>query len=947
MLFRSGRTVPITFNLAGNPGSEVSIYFRDRQSTETWTLIATLDVSSTISGLTSSVNEPGYIEYTWTGWAPPSVMTACQIRVESGQHPHLLNGRSASVFPVVQSGSIEGEITFESAPMSDVLVQIFRNSQLVTTSNTDADGRFNSGGLEAGEYRVQPVEPGYVFSPVSRQITVVSGVIMTSDFAAAPIETTITLTRPLDNEKYYPGSEFTVSYITSGLAGKFVRVEYYNGSTTAVIASSLPITDDGSQSALSHSLLRVPSTGGLTGLRIIITATHNPAVRAEHNIGFGTYSLATLSGEVTLGSSSPLSGASLTLLGPGSDGPNIERTAMTGTGGAFSFLNTVQDTGRYTLFPTLAGYVFNPASVDVTGSGTTAIIRNFEATPVGTMVSIVSPVAGQIFYPGATFSVAFIANQLTGMHVTIEYDDGSGYQTLEANWLVPNDGLCTYPTYLTSPASQNTTLRVRVACVEYPTVVSVSEFRTYRLASVSGSATVDNGDPMIGAQVTLQGPGATGANVRFTTTTDASGDYQFYEIAQVGHYSLYLSKTGYEISPASYELDIIEDTDRTSLNFTGNIIGAFLSILSPIGGTHPALKPTDIEFTTANLCRNGPSNVIVEYWNGTSWIGITTTCINTDGYHTIAWSMPNALATPMNGLQIRARSVQIPSALGTGNAFNVTNIPPAPSDLVATFVNVFGVERRVYLNWVDNSWNETKFEIERSEDGGTYRKIRISLANISHFKDSLTSPNTNYMYRVRAISSHTYSSWIYSESVSVPQWKNVNLGLGAYAIYSVAWSDYNNDRYPDVAICGFTSSYSYFTSVYKNNGNGSYTEINAGLPAATIVLWGDVNNDGRPDILLSGKDSGYNPFIRIALNNGDDTFTVYDAGIAGIIGIEMISIAIGDYNNDGYLDIATNNGKIYKNNGTGYFTDIGAAITVTAGPIAWVDYNNEIGRAHV
>ena len=446
---------------------------------------------------------------------------------------------------------------------------------------------------------------------------------------------------------------------------------------------------------------------------------------------------------------------------------------------------------------------------------------------------------------------------------------------------------------------------------------------------------------MIGAQVTLQGPGATGANVRFTTTTDASGDYQFYEIAQVGHYSLYLSKTGYEISPASYELDIIEDTDRTSLNFTGNIIGAFLSILSPIGGTHPALKPTDIEFTTANLCRNGPSNVIVEYWNGTSWIGITTTCINTDGYHTIAWSMPNALATPMNGLQIRARSVQIPSALGTGNAFNVTNIPPAPSDLVATFVNVFGVERRVYLNWVDNSWNETKFEIERSEDGGTYRKIRISLANISHFKDSLTSPNTNYMYRVRAISSHTYSSWIYSESVSVPQWKNVNLGLGAYAIYSVAWSDYNNDRYPDVAICGFTSSYSYFTSVYKNNGNGSYTEINAGLPAATIVLWGDVNNDGRPDILLSGKDSGYNPFIRIALNNGDDTFTVYDAGIAGIIGIEMISIAIGDYNNDGYLDIATNNGKIYKNNGTGYFTDIGAAITVTAGPIAWVDYNND------
>jgi len=175
---------------------------------------------------------------------------------------------------------------------------------------------------------------------------------------------------------------------------------------------------------------------------------------------------------------------------------------------------------------------------------------------------------------------------------------------------------------------------------------------------------------------------------------------------------------------------------------------------------------------------------------------------------------------------------------------------------------------------------------------------------------------------------------------------------------SVAWSDYNNDGYLDILLTGLAGS-TIITKIYKNNGNGTFTE-QTGLNLAGVtygsVAWGDYNNDGYMDILLTGYNTDsvsnnvnylINPITKVYKNNGDGTFTEQTNISLEVVGSS--SLAWGDYNNDGYLDILltgfTGTGdvsKIYKNNGDGTFTEqIGISLTGVDGSVAWGDYNND------
>jgi len=70
------------------------------------------------------------------------------------------------------------------------------------------------------------------------------------------------------------------------------------------------------------------------------------------------------------------------------------------------------------------------------------------------------------------------------------------------------------------------------------------------------------------------------------------------------------------------------------------------------------------------------------------------------------------------------------------------------------------------------------------------------------------------------------------------------------------------------------------------------------------VAWGDYDNDGYLDILLAGNegnDINHNPLTRIYHNNGDNNF-IEQTGIS-LVPINEGTAAWGDYDNDGDLDI--------------------------------------------
>jgi len=164
--------------------------------------------------------------------------------------------------------------------------------------------------------------------------------------------------------------------------------------------------------------------------------------------------------------------------------------------------------------------------------------------------------------------------------------------------------------------------------------------------------------------------------------------------------------------------------------------------------------------------------------------------------------------------------------------------------------------------------------------------------------------------------------------------------------WGIAAGDFNNDNQPDIVV---TNSVTNTIGVFLGYGNGSFTTITTystgEYSAPQSIAINDFNNDSRLDVVVANY--GTNS-VGVLLGYGNGTFSTVMIYLTGEDSSSS-SVTVGDFNNDGYLDIAvanygTNSVGVLLGYGDGTF---GNQMTFSTGlfsrPI-WVtvgDFNND------
>jgi hypothetical protein len=159
---------------------------------------------------------------------------------------------------------------------------------------------------------------------------------------------------------------------------------------------------------------------------------------------------------------------------------------------------------------------------------------------------------------------------------------------------------------------------------------------------------------------------------------------------------------------------------------------------------------------------------------------------------------------------------------------------------------------------------------------------------------------------------------------------------------AVAVGDFNGDGKLDLVVL---NEYSYTLSILLGDGTGNFTlasspNTGGSLPRAVVV--GDFNGDGKLDLAVANDAN-----VSILLGDGTGNFTLASSTPFG--GGGPFSVAAGDFNGDGKLDLAVGEGigwagavSIMLGDGTGNFTVV-SSVPVGAWPysLAVGDFNGD------
>lgn len=145
----------------------------------------------------------------------------------------------------------------------------------------------------------------------------------------------------------------------------------------------------------------------------------------------------------------------------------------------------------------------------------------------------------------------------------------------------------------------------------------------------------------------------------------------------------------------------------------------------------------------------------------------------------------------------------------------------------------------------------------------------------------------------------------------------------------VCLGDIDNDGDNDLIVSGSVGSNSSATYIYKNNGNGFFTHFqSSGLPLVDYgsLATGDIDNDGDLDLFVTGDWDFSGNYTEMFINDGTGHFTVVNSSFPQVV---LGDSKFFDADNDGDLDLFyfgrtpdwTQISKLFFNDGAGNFVE--------------------------
>jgi hypothetical protein len=197
-------------------------------------------------------------------------------------------------------------------------------------------------------------------------------------------------------------------------------------------------------------------------------------------------------------------------------------------------------------------------------------------------------------------------------------------------------------------------------------------------------------------------------------------------------------------------------------------------------------------------------------------------------------------------------------------------------------------------------------------------------------------------------------------------------GVGDYGRgVTGTWGDYDGDGFLDLYVARHNRCVGQppfgQDNLFHNNGDGTFSDVTALLCAGVAVSecslvnrqtfvggWVDIDNDVDPDIYLIVDAGNGNPGNVLWRNDGPGCggwcFTDISAGSGADHSVDGMGLGVGDYNNDGWLDLAFSDvgpAWLLSNNGdeTFYDASVSSGFAGGTGQITWgtvfFDENND------